>query len=108
MQIKVLYFNGCPRWETAVARVRTVLAGLGRADVTVELEDVHEASHLSSEWAGSPTLLLDGRDPFAAVDSGRQPFVARDVCRIYVTDAGFEGAPSADQLRTVLTRALKE
>jgi len=108
MQIKVLYFSGCPMWETAAARVRTVLAELGRADVTVEVEDVHEASHLSSEWAGSPTVLLDGRDPFAAVDGGLHPVTPRDACRIYATEAGFEGAPSVDQLRTVLTRALKE
>jgi len=108
MQIKVLYFNGCPRWETAAARVRTVLAELGRADVTVMVEDVHQASHLSSEWAGSPTVLLDGRDPFAAVDGGAHPVTARDACRIYATEAGVEGAPSVDQLRTVLTRALKE
>lgn len=105
MQIKILYFKGCPNLETAVARVRTVLAELGRAHVAVQVEDVHQTPHLPSEWAGSPTLLLDGRDPFAAAD---EPPTARDVCRIYVTKAGFEGAPSVGQLRTVLTRALKE
>jgi hypothetical protein len=118
MQIKILYFNGCPNWETALARVRTVLAELGRADVAVQLVDVHQASHLSSEWAGSPTVLLDGRDPFAAadgppsadqgIDGGRHPVLARDACRIYVTEAGFEAAPSLDQLRTALTPALEE
>src|SRR3989442_13588058 len=112
MQIKILYFNGCPMWETAAARVRTVLAELGRADVLVQVEDVHQASHLSSDWAGSPTVLPDGRAPFAvaagpplaplAIDGGRRPFVARDACRIYLTEAGFEGAPSLDQLRTAL------
>jgi hypothetical protein len=109
MQIKVLYFNGCPMWETAAARVRTVLADLGRADVAVEVEDVHQASYLSSEWAGSPTVLLDGRDAFAAADEPpRPPVLAPDACRIYVTEAGLEPAPSLEQLRTVLTRALKE
>jgi len=108
MQIKVLYFSGCPMWEIAVARVRTLLAELGRADVAVEVEDVHQASQLSSEWAGSPTVLLDGRDPFAAVGGAPHPVTARDACRIYVTKSGFEGTPSVDQLRTVLTRALKE
>src|SRR2546425_10433450 len=111
MQIKILYFNGCPMWETAAARVRTVLAELGRADVSVQVEDVHQASHLSSEWAGSPTVLLDGRDPFAAadgpplaplaIDSGRRPLVARGACRIYRTDAGFGGGPGVDRRRNV-------
>jgi hypothetical protein len=116
MEIKILYFSGCPNWETALARVRTVLAELGRTDVAVQVEDVHQASDLSSEWAGSPTLLLDGRDPFAAadsrssaglaIDSGRHPVLPQDACRIYVTEAGFEGAPSLDQLRTALKLAL--
>jgi hypothetical protein len=118
MQIKILYFSGCPNWETAVARVRTVLAELGRADVVVETEDVHQVSHLPSEWAGSPTLLVNGRDAFAvaddppsvdaAIDGGRHPIAARDACRVYTTEAGFDAAPSIDQLRTALTPALTE
>lgn len=107
MQVKILYFNGCPMWETAAARVRTVLAELGRSDVAVQVEDVHQVPNLSSEWAGSPTVLLDDRDPFAAADGGPHPVTARHACRIYVTEAGFEGAPSVDQLRTVLLLALK-
>ncbi len=118
MKIKILHFNGCPNWEMAAARVRTVLAELDRADVAVECEDVHQTSHLPSEWAGSPTVLLEGRDPFAAadgppsaglaIDRRRHPVLARDVCRIYVTEAGFEGAPSLDQLRRALTPTLAE
>ena len=117
MQIKILYFSGCPNWETAATRVRTVLAELDRADVAVQVEDVHETSHLSPEWAGSPTVLLDGRDPFAsadgqragpAINGGRHSALTRDACRIYVTETGIEGSPSLDQLRTVLTPALTE
>jgi hypothetical protein len=104
MQVRILYFNGCPNWQTAAERLRIVLAEVGRADVAVESEDVHKTSHLSLAWAGSPTVLLDGRDPFAAVDG---PLAARDACRIYVTEAGLEPAPSLDQLRTALTQALK-
>ena len=33
MQIKILYFNGCPNWKMAATRLRTVLAELGRTDV---------------------------------------------------------------------------
>jgi hypothetical protein len=106
VQIKILYFSGCPNWETAVDRVRSVVAELGRTDLTMRVEDVHRMAHLPSEWAGSPTVLVDGRDPF--IDRGRQPIPARDVCRVYVTEAGFDGAPTVDQLRTVLTLALKD
>lgn len=116
-QVKILYFNGCPSWQTAAERLRLVLAELGRADVAVQVEDVHRTSHLSLAWAGSPTLLLDGRDPFAAADGrpsaglaiggGRHPVPARDACRIYLTETGFEAGPSLEQLRTALKHALK-
>jgi hypothetical protein len=115
MQVKILYFTGCPNLATMADRVRIVLAELGRADVAVQAEDVHQASALSSAWAGSPTLLLDGRDPFAAagrpraaIDGGLNlvPSPGGDACRIYVTANGLEGAPSVDQLRTALVSAL--
>src|SRR5260370_40923771 len=114
MQIKILYFSGCPSWETAAARVRTVLAELGRADVAMQVEDVHQAKDVPSEWAGSPTLLLDGRDPFAAadepraglaIDRGRHSAMARDACRIYVTETPIEGSPSLNPVRTVMVPA---
>src|SRR2546423_11551068 len=107
MQIKILYFSCCPNWETAAARVRTVLAELDRADVAVECEDVHETSHLSLEWAGSPTVLLDGRDPFAsadgpraspAINGGRHSALTRGACRIYVTETGIQSFPSLHPL----------
>jgi hypothetical protein len=114
MQIKILYFDGCPSWETAANRVRTVLAELGRADIAVQGEDVHQSSHVSPEWAGSPTVLLDGHDPFREGDGpladllerGLEPAAGRDACRMYLTTDGLEPAPSVDQLRTALILAL--
>jgi hypothetical protein len=110
MKVKILYFTGCPNLATMADRVRIVLAELGQADVSVQVEDVQQASALSPAWAGSPTLLLDGRDPFAeavAIDGGLNlvPSPGRDACRIYVTANGLEGAPSVDQLRTALVSA---
>jgi hypothetical protein len=114
MQVKILYFTGCPNLATIADRVRMVLAELGQADVSVQAEDVQQASALSPAWAGSPTLLLDGRDPFAAADRPRAatdgglnlvPSPSRDACRIYVTANGLGGAPSVEQLRTALVSA---
>ena len=48
-------------------------------------------------FAGSPTIEIDGRDAFA----GESPEVGF-ACRIYVTDAGREGAPSISQLQSAL------
>ncbi len=117
MQVKILYFRGCPNWQKAVDRTRTALAELGRVDVAIQLEDVNQKPQLPRHWAGSPTVLVNGQDPFVADGSalgddragadGRSaaPAPGRDACRMYRTGAGLEGAPSADQLRTALSVA---
>src|SRR4051794_14140426 len=47
---------------------------------------------------GSPTLLIDGTDPFAR--PGSEPSLS---CRLYPSENGrVEGAPSVDDLRRVL------
>ena len=104
MKVKILYFSGCPNWETALDRTRTALAELGCPDASILLQDVGETPHLPREWAGSPTVMIDDQDPFAA-DPGPAP--ARDACRIYRTGAGFEGAPSTHQLRTAFRVAFE-
>lgn len=50
-----------------------------------------------SAFNGSPTILIDGRDPFA--EPGATPSLS---CRIYRTSHGPAGAPGLDQLRKAL------
>jgi hypothetical protein len=52
-------------------------------------------------FIGSPTILLDGRDPFDGTDSG--PFGL--TCRVYSTPEGLVGSPTPEQLRVVLRDA---
>lgn len=48
-------------------------------------------------FRGSPTVLVNGRDPFA---QGDEPVGLS--CRIYQTPDGPAGSPTLDQLRAVL------
>ena len=48
-------------------------------------------------FRGSPTILVNGQDPFADPDA---PVGLS--CRVYRTDAGLAGAPTVEQLLTVL------
>ena len=61
-----------------------------------------ESSTLGAEQAalyrGSPTILIDGHDPFVGVDEHVEP-----ACRIYLTPEGIAGAPTLDQLRAAIT-----
>jgi hypothetical protein len=50
-------------------------------------------------FRGSPTVLVDGIDPFADENSP-----VGFTCRVFQTENGMEGSPSVAQLREVLSR----
>lgn len=100
MTVTLLYFPGCPNWQTADANLRAALEEAG-ADVAVHrrvVDTVEEAERQA--FLGSPTILIDGRDPFA--EPGAVPGLS---CRVYRTDAGVAGAPTVAQLRAALADA---
>ena len=92
------FLDGCPHWQTADARLREALDLTGHADVSVihELvETPEDAERLG--FIGSPTVLVDGSDPFAVPGSP-----VGLACRLYVTPGGLAGSPTVDQLREVV------
>ncbi len=92
------YFDGCPNWQIADARLREALDATGHEDVTVDHEKVEttEAAQRLG-FAGSPTVLIDGYDPFTT--PGAPVGLA---CRIYRTPEGMRGSPTVEQLSDVL------
>jgi hypothetical protein len=94
--VTLLYFEGCPHWQTADERLRALSVELGFV-VRHELVETPEAAEALS-FRGSPTILVDGTDPFV---QGDEPVGLS--CRIYQTPAGPAGSPTDDQLRAVLT-----
>jgi predicted DsbA family dithiol-disulfide isomerase len=84
-------------------RLEQVLDGL--RDLTVShhvIADQEEAARRGMH--GSPTILVDGVDPFA---EPKQP--ASVSCRLYRDgDGQVEGAPSVSQLRQAITAAATE
>jgi len=98
-QVILQYFEGCPNWQLAAGRVREVLAAAG---LSGEVDVAYQAVESSEEaervgFRGSPTILIDGRDPWAETAGG--PGLS---CRIYRTEAGAEGSPSLEQLAAAL------
>jgi hypothetical protein len=96
VEVRLLYFEGCPNWRLADERLRALGAELGFEVVHEQVETAEEAH--ARRFRGSPTVLVDGRDPFARED---EPVGL--ACRIYQTPQGPAGAPTVDQLREVLT-----
>jgi len=96
--IVIRYFDGCPHWRLAAERVRDALQLAGLTDATVEHEPVETMEDaIRTGFRGSPTILVDGTDPWAEGDA---PIGL--ACRIYRTEAGPQGAPTVAELRAVL------
>ena len=98
MHVTLLYFDGCPNWLTADERLRALVADLG---ITVDRQRVDTPEEAEAiGFRGSPTILVDGRDPFA---QGDQPVGLS--CRLYQTPDGLAGAPTIEQLKVVFRTA---
>ncbi len=92
--ITVQYLPGCPHLDLARDRVAEALRRLDGAAPTVTVEEI--ADEMEAErigFRGSPTVLVDGVDPFA--DPGSPPAWT---CRVYRHGARSDGAPSVEQL----------
>jgi hypothetical protein len=100
MKVEVLYFDGCPTYETATKVLQSVLAE-ERVAAEVELVAVNsdeEAQLL--RFPGSPTVRVDGRDLFPAPE--REDW--RLGCRIYATPEGLLGSPTTEMLKEALSK----
>lgn len=97
MRVLVLAVPDCPNASLLEERLAQVLEG--RSDVLVSrqvIDDEQEAARQGMH--GSPTILVDGRDPFAGPG---QPGTLS--CRLYRdSDGRVEGAPSVSQLSQVI------
>jgi len=97
MKLVVLHVNDCPN-------LRLMLDRLAEAtDLPVETREVTTESEAATlGMNGSPTLLINGIDPFASVDQ----CTSGVSCRLYRGQEGRNvAAPSVDQLRDVLAEA---
>ena len=97
MDIELLYVPRCPNRDTARRHLDAALAELGLPAVVREHEVVSDEDAARVGMHGSPTIRIDGRDPFAAPDT--RPSVS---CRLYPGEHGASGAPTVAQLATAL------
>jgi hypothetical protein len=101
VEVTLLFIEDCPNWRRAEERLHTALALSGRADVVVRREPVGSIEEAERRGCrGSPSVLVDGRDPFADPDAP-----VGLACRLYRTPAGIDTAPAVDDLVAVLSHA---
>jgi len=97
-RVCLLYVDGCPNLDAIDERLRRALTLVGRADETIEYGTVSTPEQAEEMlFRGSPTVLIDGRDPF--LDSAAPVALS---CRLYPADDGVAGFPTVEQLVAVL------
>lgn len=102
MDVTLLYFDGCPNHHDAEAQLVGLLDEL-RWDGSVSKVNVDSVESAESlGFRGSPTVLINGVDPFADPEAP-----VGLTCRIYSTDHGFQGTPPTDELRSLLREAMQ-
>lgn len=95
--VTLRYFDECPHWREARDLVVRALADEG-LDVEPRLERIEtdeDAQRL--DFVGSPTILIDDRDPFRGIDD--TPGLS---CRIFQTPEGLAEMPTEEQVREAL------
>lgn len=95
MAIEILYFEGCPNWQQTLEHLRRALHDVGVEAPVICLREITESTLAGSGFAGSPTILVDGADPFPA-----PPGPVSLSCRRYPHG----GSPTVDELVDALNR----
>lgn len=100
MDVEVLVVADCPNEGGAVTLVRQALDDVGLTRVPIRtrvISNEQEAAELG--FVGSPTIRIDGTDPFASRDQ-----TTGLACRVYVEHGVRSGLPDLGKLRQALKR----
>ncbi len=102
MQIELLWWEGCPSTDKALAELRGALAELGLGNTEVQLREVTTGEEPG--FHGSPTILIDGVDPLPSADGERGGLS----CRVYRRrDGRISPTPDPGDLRDALRRKME-
>ncbi len=101
--VELLWWEGCPSTDRALAEVRDALADLGLDDVEVRMHEVRtDADAGQTGFVGSPTILIDGADLVPA--AAEEPIGLS--CRVYRRrDGRVSPIPDPHDLREALREA---
>ena len=101
VRVELLVVPDCPNQAAAGDLVRGLLDGMGLTETQVPVRVItSEVEAARRGFTGSPTILIDGADPFA--ERGAIPGMA---CRVYTTPGGLAGVPDSAALQAALRAA---
>ena len=101
--VELLWWQGCPSWERALARLREAMTELGLDPTSIEVREVDtEEAAAREDFVGSPTIRVNGRD----VQPPGSTEAAGLTCRIYrLRDGSVSPLPDPENLREALATA---
>jgi mercuric ion transport protein len=88
--VELVWEPECPNADAARAVLREALRAAGMPEVWTEWEIGSDELPTHARGFGSPTILVDGQEV-----TGHHGGDSDDCCRVYVTDEGYAGVPSA-------------
>ena len=102
-RVEFLWWRGCPSWGRALEMLREAMEEVGLDPASLELREIDtEESAERLEFAGSPTILVNGADLQPPGDD--EPVGL--VCRVYHRrDGRVSPLPDPQDLREALHQA---
>ena len=103
LDVELLWSDGCPSTDRALAAVREALTDLGLEAVEVRMREIKDDGDATNAgFVGSPTILIDGVDLLPAA-ADEQIGLS---CRVYRRrDGRVSPIPDPDDLREALRLA---
>ena len=103
-KVELLWWEGCPSWERALAELREEMRSAGLDPGAVEVREIRTQGAAEREgFVGSPTIRIDGADvqPPAGEPTGL-------TCRIYrLRDGRTSPLPDREDIRDALGGAVR-
>jgi hypothetical protein len=111
-QIELLWWEGCPSTDRALAELRAALDDVGLDGTEIRRREIEtDADAVETRFRGSPTILIDGID-LAVLAAGGDAAAAEPIglsCRVYRRrDGRISPTPDPDDLRAALRAATRD
>jgi hypothetical protein len=106
LTLEVLWWEGCPSTQKAVADLRAAADELGLQETEIALREIRsEAEAATAGFVGSPTIRVDGVDVSDVPDAEPMGLT----CRVYRRrDGRISPTPDPDDVRAALRARLEE